>query len=156
MFGSNFIPWTDNRNKNTTIKIVENLFCIAFASIFSYAAYNFLFGSEVEPLAVSSQTQSNGIIVNDIIQLHNKVIVTTENKDDVNSPILDSARMIGKNAADVVNDDTNKGAHNSFEDSIAALYTFSPLASLTEILSDITTPLSTSIPSDIINAAREI
>ena len=85
-----------------------------------------------------------------------RVMVTTLNRDAVNSPTLDSARNIGKNAAAVVSDEVSNGTRNSLAESIAASIGFLPADMETMMLSVMTIPLSTSMPSAIINAASDI
>ena len=48
------------------------------------------------------------------------VIVTTLNRGAVYSPTSDSARNMGRNAAEVVSDEINMGMRSSFAESMAA------------------------------------
>ena len=84
------------------------------------------------------------------------VIDTTLKSEAVYSPTADSARYIGRKAAAVVSDAMRSGSLSSIAESIAACLADFPAPIWTIIDSDITMPLSTSIPSAIISAARDI
>ena len=63
---------------------------------------------------------------------------------------------MGRKAAAVVRDAVSKGVLSSTEESIAASTADFPCSICTMTLSDITMPLSTSMPRAMISAAREI
>ena len=60
-------------------------------------------------------------MVRDKIQEQSNVIVTTLNSGAQYSPTPDSARYMGRNAADVVKEEVNNGIRSSFAESTAAL-----------------------------------
>ena len=71
------------------------------------------------------------------------------------SPTMDSARKMGRNAAEVVSDEESRGTRNSLAESTAASAGFLPPAIWTMIDSDMTMALSTSIPRAMMSEARE-
>ncbi len=95
-------------------------------------------------------------MVSDSTHEHSSVIVTTLNSGAVYSPVADSARKIGRNAAAVVSDEVSSGIRSSFADAIAACSGRLPAAICTMIDSDITIALSTSMPSAMISEAIDI
>ena len=100
--------------------------------------------------------QSSGIIVSERIHEEINVMVTTLKIGAVYSPAVDSARKIGKKAAAVVSDDVRSGILSSAAESMAASSRPLPSASCVMMDSVITMELSTSIPSEMISAARDI
>ena len=85
-----------------------------------------------------------------------RVRVTTLNSGAVYSPTADSARKMGKNAAEVVSDEVRSGIFSSEAESIAAAIGFLPSAIDTMIDSDMTMALSTNMPRAMISDAIDI
>jgi hypothetical protein len=77
-------------------------------------------------------------MVSDKSHEHIKVMVTTLKSGAVYSPVLDSAKKMGRKAAEVVSDEVSKGTRNSCAASTAASTFFLPAAMPTMIDSDMT------------------
>ena len=102
------------------------------------------------------RAHSIGIIVSARIQEQRSVSVVTVNRLLQYSPTMDSARKIGRKAADVVSEDESRGVRSSLAESTAASTRPFPDAIWTIIDSDITIALSTSIPRAMIREASDI
>ncbi len=89
------------------------------------------------------------------IQEDRRVIVTTLKIGAVYSPVVDSARKMGRNAAAVVSDAMSNGTRSSRAESTAASAAGLPSDICTIVDSTMTMALSTSIPRAIIRDARE-
>ena len=83
-------------------------------------------------------------------------MVTTMNSGAVYSPVVDSARKIGRNAAEVVSEEMSSGKRSSRAEPTAASTAGRPSSICTMMDSAMTMALSTSIPRAMMSAASDI
>ena len=100
--------------------------------------------------------QNNGVTVIASIQLKNKDIASTKNKDWQNSPVAPGLRPTGTNARIAIKVAPNRGQIVRCTESSAAFSRGLPDLISIKNISDTTMALSTSIPNARTNAPSDI